>query len=105
MDELINCLSAVSFRVLAMLAGIVLFFRVMLYIGNRYCSDGTRNPNNPNRPLENYSKKELISLIRKERQETKKMRQFLSELYVHDLASKSKAFKLMVIKSILGLPI
>lgn len=105
MDELINCLSAVSFRILALLVGIVLFFRTMLYIVNRYCSDGDRNPNNPNRPLENYSKKELISLIRKERQDSEKMRQFLSELFVHDLTSKSKAFKLMVIKSILGLPI
>ena len=105
MDELINCLSAVSFRILALLVGIVLFFRTMLYIGNRYWSDGDRTPDNPNRPLENYSKKELISLIRKERQDSEKMRQFLSELFVHDLTSKSKAFKLMVIKSILGLPI
>lgn len=105
MDELINCLSSVSFRVLAMLAGIVLFFRAMFYIVNRYCSDGDRNPSNPHRPLENYSKKELISLIRKERQDSEKMRQFLSELFIHDLTSKSKAFKLMVIKSILGLPI
>lgn len=105
MDELINCLSAVSFRVLALLIGAVLFFRAMLYVANRYCLDGDRNPNNPNRPLENYSKKELLSLIRKEREESEQMRQFLTELYIHDLANKGKAFKLMVLKSILGLPV
>lgn len=105
MNELINCLSAVSFRVLALLAGCVLFIRATIYVLNRYCADGDRNPNNPNRPLENYSKKELLSLIRKEREESERMRQFLTELYIYDLANKGKAFKLMVLKSILGLPV
>lgn len=99
MNEIITAISAVSFRVMSLISFIPIIVWVTIFIANRFCSDGLRNPNNPNRPLEYYSKKELIRLIEKERKESLKKTKFFDNLSISDFANKWKAFQFLSIKS------
>lgn len=75
----------------------------IMYSADRYCSNGDRNPKNVNRynDLRNLTKKELISLINKEREDIKSIVNFFDNLDVHDLSDRKKALDLVVIKALI----
>lgn len=86
-----------------LLTAISPFVYFMLYLAERFCSDGNKNPKNPNRymDLSNLSKKELIALINKEREDIVLLVRFLDNLDIHEMSDRNRAFELMVIKIII----